>query len=366
MSEQITTAGNDYSDGQQEYQDTEDRQNISHPSPTTGGMCSGSSVDDIQNQGSGTASGSYTSTQATSRSEDQTNAPRIPGDYPGGTQQLNVDRNNGSDCAALPHQNPGNYGVPGYQIRDMRTAAPADGGWGLLGPFKLNWLKQKQALEEENKTLHRDLHRKHDHFCEAYTKLQEHVRSLEHRHEELTASHIKSLTSTSTGLEPISDATFELQFRKLHDNMNEWRRKTFKTYRGGVRRFQEIVDVATSDGSPTLRDILSARILEGFAMRVGDFMEAILWGFLEHKILCAWFPGIDTQLHHSAAWIQDIMRTADTSDPSTKAEFWRAYSASLLFQASEVQKAFQDVEALSEELLGLFRQYLIDPLCISS
>jgi hypothetical protein len=55
----------------------------------------------------------------------------------------------------------------------------------------------------------------------------------------------------------------------------------------------------------------------------------------------------------------------DPEDPHPKSEFWRAYTASLLYQHPGVQAALENVNALSEELLALFRQVQTDPTDMS-
>ena len=51
--------------------------------------------------------------------------------------------------------------------------------------------------------------------------------------------------------------------------------------------------------------------------------------------------------------------------PHAKAEFWRAYAASLLYQHHGVQAALRDVQVLSEDLLALLRQVQTDPIVMS-
>jgi hypothetical protein len=103
-----------------------------------------------------------------------------------------------------------------------------------------NRKRDKQSLEVEHKKLKRDyktLLRQQDDFDNMYKELkrkyenelqratserveyQKHIASLEHRHEELIASHIRSVSSIGTGLDPISDETFQREFRKLHDDV---------------------------------------------------------------------------------------------------------------------------------------------------
>lgn len=57
-------------------------------------------------------------------------------------------------------------------------------------------------------------------------------------------------------------------------------------------------------------DLLSTRVFDTIGMRVGDLMEIIVWGYVERKILSAWFPQIQIGLQESAGSIQNIMRAA--------------------------------------------------------
>jgi len=59
------------------------------------------------------------------------------------------------------------------------------------------------------------------------------------------------------------------------------------------------------------------------------------------------------------------LNVLDTSEPHEKAEFWRAYAASLIFQNPEVKADLQNVQTLSEELFILFRHVQTDPTAIS-
>jgi hypothetical protein len=52
-------------------------------------------------------------------------------------------------------------------------------------------------------------------------------------------------------------------------------------------------------------------------------------------------------------------------EPHAKAEHWRVYTASLLYQHPGVQAALRNVQTLSEELLALFQQVQTDPYVMS-
>jgi len=73
---------------------------------------------------------------------------------------------------------------------------------------------------------------------------------------------------------------------------------------------QGIDNVDKSDYGPMLKDFLPTRLFDTNGMRVGDLMETIVWGYIEQKILCAWFPQIKSELQDAAAFIQNTMREA--------------------------------------------------------
>jgi DNA repair exonuclease SbcCD ATPase subunit len=122
--------------------------------------------------------------------------------------------------------------------RNDRNLRRAEGGNRKRGKQSLEEDNKKlkrynQTLEENNKKLNRqldeynntnkELKRKYDDELRRAqserVEYQKQIAYLEHRHEELTASHIRSVSSIGTGLEPITDETFEREFRKLHDDV---------------------------------------------------------------------------------------------------------------------------------------------------
>lgn len=201
----------------------------------------GSSPNDSSSQDpeSRVTTGSDSCGPAASESGDVTNASRPDEQLPNGFQHSNV---NDPATSRLPPYDPGNYDTPGNQMTET-SAQTSTEGIGHLNDRNArrseggNRKRDKQALEDENKKLKRKLHRQQDDFEKGYNELnrkyenelrkaaserfehQEQIAYLEQRHEELTASHIRSVSSIGTGLEPISDETFEREFRKLHDDV---------------------------------------------------------------------------------------------------------------------------------------------------
>jgi hypothetical protein len=135
---------------------------------------------------------------------------------------------------------------------EMRRAASdrveCDNAYKELKKEHENELQRAASERVEFDNAYRELKRKHENelqraaserveFDNAYKELkkkyetelrraaservrhQKKIGNLEHRHEELTALHIRSVTSIGTGLEPISDETFEREFRNLQDDV---------------------------------------------------------------------------------------------------------------------------------------------------
>jgi len=193
---------------------------------------------------SGTTTGSNSSTPAASGSGDVTNATHTDEQSPTGPQCADV--NDPAATGPLPYD-PGNSDAPRNQMTETSSRTPAEGNGrpdGRDGKKPEDRIrkrdKQMRALEDENKNLkhennkllrrleefdnaHKELHKRYNtemrRAAAERVEYQQQIGFLEHRHEELTASHIRSVTSVGTGLEPISDETFDREFRKLHDDV---------------------------------------------------------------------------------------------------------------------------------------------------
>lgn len=82
-----------------------------------------------------------------------------------------------------------------------------------------------------------------------------------------------------TGLEPITDSTFETMFRSLRDEVQTWCRKVYgpKTLR--------ITEGANEQVGALGRVVQLQRAPRKF------FAEMVIWGFIEGRIMSLWFPG---------------------------------------------------------------------------
>ncbi|KAF8544619.1 hypothetical protein BDD12DRAFT_814954 [Trichophaea hybrida] len=175
---------------------------------------------------------------------------------------------------------------------------------------------------------------------------------------ELQASHIRSVNSVGTGLEYISDQTFKDNLRGLHDKVGDWCRKAFKR-KGQIRGLEEIDDLR-------IRAFLATRVCDTRDMSVGNLIETVSWGYIEKSILSAWFPAMSSEnLHHVSALEDDIRVGDGTSSSLEKAEFWRAYTASLLFQNRQYEANLKDVSPQSADLYEIFGKVLRDSPSIS-
>jgi predicted nuclease with TOPRIM domain len=77
-------------------------------------------------------------------------------------------------------------------------------------------LHQRNECEEEYNRLHKIYGNE---LRKVVSKHEIQMRDLQRLHEELRASDIRSISSIGTGLEAISDETFERKFRRLHDDV---------------------------------------------------------------------------------------------------------------------------------------------------
>jgi len=189
---------------------------------------------------SGVTTGSDSCGPAAYESGHVTKATRPAEQLPSGFQHSNV---NEPAASRPPPYDSRNCDTSGNQMTEASAQAPPEGS-NDRSARRLeggNRKRDKQALEEDNKELKRDnkkLNRQLDEFDHAYKELKrkyehelrraaservEHQKQTayhERRHEALMTSHIRSVSSIGTGLEPITDETFEREFRKLHDDVS--------------------------------------------------------------------------------------------------------------------------------------------------
>ncbi|KAF8245039.1 hypothetical protein K440DRAFT_423899 [Wilcoxina mikolae CBS 423.85] len=95
-------------------------------------------------------------------------------------------------------------------------------------------------------------------------------------------------------------------------------------------------------------------------------MEMIIWGYAENRILSDWFPAMTPERLKHMAILDEEIRGGDTSGTTERAEFWRVYTASLLYQNPQVQARLKDVNTLSSNLCKLFSTVQADPSSITA
>ncbi|KAI5812786.1 hypothetical protein BZA77DRAFT_323317 [Pyronema omphalodes] len=178
----------------------------------------------------------------------------------------------------------------------------------------------ERALEEEKST-----------SAERLQTYQNALEAEKARFSKLTTEHIKSINSVGTGLEPITDEYFIKAFRTLQDQVGGWCRKTFKGKE--MRPLHELPD--------SLREALSQRVRENAGLKFAQFAETALWYFIEHKFFL-WFPGFPLEMQPQLQHINNLIRRGDLSEDKTRTEFWRAYTASMIFQMPDTPATLDD------------------------
>jgi len=99
---------------------------------------------------------------------------------------------------------------------------------------------------------------------------------------------------------------------------------------------------------------------------------------MEDWILSPWFPAFDTETREIVMTLDSAVRlggmyqtpfqyhrltsyATDASPTLEKAEYWRAYTVSLLFQNPQIQKLLQNVKQESDDLLNILLDVQVAP-----
>ena len=115
---------------------------------------------------------------------------------------------------------------------------------------------------------------------------------------------------------------------------------------------------------PDIDEILSPRIRKSDGLPVGTLMELVVWGYLEQRVMSAWFPTMSLKKLQEMSALEATLRfggnfptlprfvsfpftltadkTVDNSKTHERVDFWRSYTASLLFQTPQVHKRLVD------------------------
>ncbi|CCX17469.1 Protein of unknown function [Pyronema omphalodes CBS 100304] len=187
-------------------------------------------------------------------------------------------------------------------------------------------------------------------------RLQRYQEALEAEAEKfskLTAEHIKSVNSVGTGLEPITDEEFKQKFQKLHDQVGQWCRKAFRQKE--LRPFEEL--------DKYVQNVLQHRAQEDCGIKFAQMAEIILWTFFE-DIFLAWFPGFPKEVVSHIKGLNDHILCGDRSNNKDRSEFWRAYTASMLFQMDSTTIMLNSCEEDAQIILRLLTTMPTTPLDI--
>ncbi|KAF8541134.1 hypothetical protein BDD12DRAFT_830363 [Trichophaea hybrida] len=220
---------------------------------------------------------------------------------------------------------------------------------------KNQFSEEMQKLQDQHAEFHRQVWE--DKALSDREKYQQEIDGLKDKLDELHASHIKSVNSVGTGLEPIADKTFEDKFRSIHDDFGDWCRRALKRD-APVRSLEEIDD-------PETKASLSTRLHDTNSVSPRVLMEITAWGYLEKAILSASFPGVRPEDLKTMSLLEEDVRLGDTTKTLEKATFWRAYTSSLLFQNPRVQSQLEQVDPQASGLLSTFNRVFRNPITIT-
>ncbi|KAF8541132.1 hypothetical protein BDD12DRAFT_830360 [Trichophaea hybrida] len=191
----------------------------------------------------------------------------------------------------------------------------------------------------------------------AATRLVNHQHELEvqqHKFDRLNAAHIRNINSVGTGLEPITDQEFTSKFRDLQDQVGQWSRKAYRN------RGQSCSPEQLPDG---LKEIILPRVhIEMAKLRFAQLVETVTWTYIEDMILSAFFPDLSSTFMQHMAALHGWIRAGDKSPNYDRSEFWRAYTVSMLFQFSGVQKSLAEGDEQSAQLVALLYGLQVDPV----
>ncbi|KAF8538628.1 hypothetical protein BDD12DRAFT_884744 [Trichophaea hybrida] len=206
-------------------------------------------------------------------------------------------------------------------------------------------------LSTSNTNLHDENGKLWDRKKKQFIGCNEEADQLKEQLDDLYRSHIHSINSVNTGLDPISDQTSK---KSLVPYM---RRKAFKHLPNAKIR-------SANELAPDLQAALDKRRYltpPSVPLRFGHFIETVTWIVLEDWVLSCWFPGLKERDQEFCVSLHDGVSEGDTSSTLERAEYWRAYTASLLFQNTKVQKILQDVQKESDDLLHILSNVQTTP-----
>ena len=169
---------------------------------------------------------------------------------------------------------------------EQKYTAPQHGYQGLVNRF--NQLNQKYVHDTEARK--KSYYSMKNRAEQEITSLEEVVdlcneerQCLQAKLDDLKALHIRSVNSVSTGLEPITDKTFEDKFRNLQDIVGDWSRKISK--HKGEGPSTAAIDLANVHRLP-------ARVSDIGRLRLAKLIETAVWDFLEDNVFSRWLPGL--------------------------------------------------------------------------
>ncbi|KAA8907974.1 hypothetical protein FN846DRAFT_686322 [Sphaerosporella brunnea] len=197
-------------------------------------------------------------------------------------------------------------------------------------------------LNNENVMLKRALDDKDQQHALQIEQLLSEKARLKEKIDELHNSHVLSLNSVGTGLEPISDQTFEERFRVLHDDVNFWCRKLFK--KAEVLRLEEM--------NRGLQRLLEHRLLGTEGLTFSYLLDMVSWAFMEETILSRWFPTLPADLEPLFETVEGHVRQGDLSTTKERSSYWGAYTKSLLFQDPGAKDKLKNISRLASGLLN--------------
>jgi len=125
----------------------------------------------------------------------------------------------------------------------------------------------------------------------------------------------------------------EGKFRSLHDRVGEWCRDLF--------RHQKMTDSLRMQAKRQLN--LKGRCSETLdGIRDHILIQSLLWSHIEDNILASWYPG-STKIATAGERIDAALQSDGTPDMQEKVEYWRQYTATLLYQSQKVRNSWPEM-----------------------
>ncbi|TGZ77593.1 hypothetical protein EX30DRAFT_343957 [Ascodesmis nigricans] len=197
-------------------------------------------------------------------------------------------------------------------------------------------LRELHGSKQEQHNTKKELHFLQQHFSQLsdthetrVSSLRDSVRTAEKKFEDLLSTHASTVIGMGTGLESISDDTFEKKIAALQTAVRElcrrpsvgrkvdWDAEVFQgeNWRGRVKEGRKAFDEQKGE----------------CWFKPNHAMQAVTWIYLEEKVFKRWYPEIGEEEERVCRWMEQHVRNGDKSEHQQKAAQWLALTRSRLF-----------------------------------